>query len=227
MARSRAPGLLDTELDALPPELRWREWMARVEAIIFASSAPVARDVLARVVGKECSIDLLMEDIDHELAGRPYEIVAVAGGWQFRTRTRHAQVLRAAFAELSDAAQITETEMLALASIAYHQPITRNGLANVLGREISRDVIARLRELAFVASGPRSPQPGAPYTYVTTKKFLEHFGLDTLGDLPDIDALQEAGLLEEGKGGDREGLFAPLLDDDDEDAGWRPELSDD
>ena len=195
-AREKNAGLLDTELDALPPELRWREWMTRVEAVIFAAPEPVTREMLARLVGRECSIDLLIEDIANELAARPYEIVAVAGGWQFRTRPRQAEVLKAAFSGgTTTGADITEGEMLVLASIAYHQPVTRAALSDMLGREVSRDVIGQLRRLDMIASGPRSPQPGAPYTYVTTKKFLEQFGLDTLRDLPDLEALEDAGLL--------------------------------
>jgi hypothetical protein len=62
MARSRAPAPLDTELLDLPPELRWREWMGRVEAVIFASPEPVGREVLARVVGSSCNLDLLIDD---------------------------------------------------------------------------------------------------------------------------------------------------------------------
>ncbi|MEI9420555.1 hypothetical protein O7A70_05115 [Mesorhizobium sp. Cs1299R1N1] len=110
------PALLDTELEHLPPELRWREWMGRVEAVIFAASEPVTRSVLARVVGRNCNIDLIVDDIRAELAGRPY-----------------------------------------------------------------------------------SPQPGAPYTYVTTKNFLSQFGLDTLRQLPDFEALEDAGLLSKEK----------------------------
>lgn len=192
---SREKGLLDTELDALPPELRWREWMTRVEAVIFAAPEPVTRELLSQIVGRECSIDLLIEDIAHELAARPYEIVTVAGGWQFRTRPRQSEVLKAAFGGTTTGADITEGEMLVLASIAYHQPVTRAALSDMLGREVSRDVIGHLRRLDMIASGPRSPQPGAPYTYVTTKKFLEHFGLDTLRELPDLEALEDAGLL--------------------------------
>lgn len=78
--------LLETELEHLPPELRWREWMGRVEAVIFAANEPVSREVLARVVGKSCNLDLVIDDIRAELAGRPYELVAVAGGWQYRTK---------------------------------------------------------------------------------------------------------------------------------------------
>jgi len=74
-------GLLDRELADLPPDLRWREWMLRVEAVIFAAAEPVGRETLARVVGKDCSIDLLIDDLREELGDRPYEIVFVAGGW--------------------------------------------------------------------------------------------------------------------------------------------------
>lgn len=69
--------LVDRELDHLPPEVRWREWMNRVEATIFAASEPVTRETLALIVGKGCSIDLLIDDIRDELRGRPYDLVAV------------------------------------------------------------------------------------------------------------------------------------------------------
>lgn len=72
--------LFDRDLEHLPPEARWREWMNRVEATIFAASEPVGRETLARIVGKNCSIDLLIEDIREELRGRPYDLVPVAGG---------------------------------------------------------------------------------------------------------------------------------------------------
>jgi chromosome segregation and condensation protein ScpB len=105
-------GLYDRELEDLPPELRWREWTMRVEAVVFASAEPVSRETLARVIGKDCSIDLLTDDLREELSSRPYELVAVVGGWQHRTRP--------------------------------------------------------------LGSGPRSPMPGAPYTYVTTPRLQGH-----------------------------------------------------
>ena len=84
---------------------------------------------------------------------------------------------------------------MVLMAIAYFQPITRAALGDCFGKAVSRDTIARLRARGFVAAGPRSPQPGAPYTYVTTKHFLLAFDLQTLRDLPDIEALEDAGLL--------------------------------
>ena len=187
--------LVDTELEHLPAELRWREWMGRVEAVIFAASEPVARETLARVVGRNCNIDLIIDDIRAELRGRPYELVAVAGGWQHRTKKAFADVIRVATGQGGDVRPLSRQEMLVLMCIAYFQPVTRGELSTFLGKEVSRDLISVLRGEDFIASGPRSPKPGAPYTYVTTKFFLSAFGLATLRDLPDFEALEDAGLL--------------------------------
>lgn len=92
-ARSRA---FDLALAGLPPEARWRAWMGHVEAVLFASPTPVPRETLARVVGPECRLDALIADIRDELRARPYELVAVAGGWQLRTRAEFAPAIRAA-----------------------------------------------------------------------------------------------------------------------------------
>ncbi|MCW1410783.1 MULTISPECIES: SMC-Scp complex subunit ScpB [Rhizobium] len=188
--------LYDRELEDLPPELRWREWILRVEAVIFASAEPVSRETLARVVGKDCSIDLLIADLIEELRGRPYELVSVAGGWQHRTRVRFAETIRASTTPTRGGAPaLSEFEAMVLVAVGYFQPVTRGELSKIFGKEVSRDTIASLRGAGFLGSGPRSPTPGAPYTYVTTKHFLSAFGMETLRDLPNIEALEDAGLL--------------------------------
>lgn len=186
-----ADRLFDRELEDLPQDLRWREWMLRVEAVIFASAEPVTRETLARVVGRDCSIDLLIDDLREELRSRPYELVSVAGGWQHRSRTAYADAIRASQAPTrGGAAALSEFEAIVLMAIAYSQPLTRSELSKIFGREVSRDVIGSLRGAGFIATGPRSPTPGAPYTYVTSKHFLSAFGMETLRDLPDIEALE-------------------------------------
>lgn len=159
------PALLDTELEHLPPELRWREWMGRVEAVIFAASEPVTRSVLARVVGKDCNLELIIDDIRAELAGRPYELVAVAGGWQHRTKKIFGDAIRAAFGTPAGEGtkELTQAEALVLMCIAYFQPITRGELSGFFGKEVSRDLIGVLRAQDLIVSGPRSPTQGAPY----------------------------------------------------------------
>ncbi|ESX33506.1 hypothetical protein X764_29320 [Mesorhizobium sp. LSHC440A00] len=106
---------------------------------------------------------------------------------------------------------------MVLMCIAYLRPITRGELSSFFGKEISRDLIGHLRGAKLIASGPRSPTP-APYTYVTTKEFLLEFGFDTLRDLPDFEALEDAGLLSKEKllAGD---IMPGFADDGDPDAG--------
>jgi segregation and condensation protein B len=198
MGRRARPKTLDADLDTLGPALRWRAWMGRVEAVIFASKEPVSREVLARVVGPQCNLDLVIEDIRAELRGRPYDLVAVAGGWHLRTRKQFADAIHLAMGG-PRLQPLARTESLVLTAIAYFQPITRGELSQLFGKEVSRDVIGQLRAMNFIAAGPRSPQPGAPYTYVTTRQFLSHFGFDTLRDLPDMEQLEEAGLLSKQK----------------------------
>lgn len=195
MKMARQPeGELDLDLEDLPPPARWREWLARVEAVIFASAEPVRRETLAKVVGKACRLELVIDDIREELRGRPYELVSVAGGWSFRTKLGHGAAIRTAFG-VAKTSEMSKANAIVLMAIAYFQPITRGELSAFLGREVSRDAIAALRSEGLIAAGPRSPTPGAPYAYVTTAGFLARFGFENLSDLPDIEKLEDAGLL--------------------------------
>jgi chromosome segregation and condensation protein ScpB len=114
-----------------------------------------------------------------------------------RTKARYAGAIRALNNGAKDAGppELTPTELLAVTTIAYLQPATRGELSRLVGKEVSRDIIGRLKSLDLIAAGPRAPEPGAPYAYVTTRKFLEVFGLASLRDLPDIESLEDAGLL--------------------------------
>ena len=197
MARTRkAAGAdgLDLDLKDLPAPARWREWMARVEAVIFAANVPVPREQLARVVGKACNLELILDDIREELRGRPYELIFVAGGWSFRTKLGFGDAIQAALGAKRTTA-LSKADAVVLMGVGYFQPITRGELSQLLGREVSRDVIATLRGEGLIAAGPRSPTPGAPYAYVTTPGFLSHFGFSSLRDLPDIEKLEDAGLI--------------------------------
>ena len=184
---SSGESLFDRELTDVPQDLRWREWMGRIEAVLFASATPVGREDLARVVGQGASVEMLIDDIQTELTGRPYELAQVSGGWMFRTITQFADAIKAAADLGNQTLAFTEMEMGVLCAIAYHQPIDRAGLRNIFGKEVSRDLLARLRYKDLIASGPRSPRTGAPHTFVTTEAFLTTFDLQALRDLPELE----------------------------------------
>jgi segregation and condensation protein B len=196
MGRRPKPKItFDRELADLPEPMRRREFMMRVEAVIFASSRPVSRETLAALVAPNCHLEQLINDIRDELHTRPYELVEAAGGYQYRTRRALAEVIRASGTVAPPTVQLSPVEQLVLTAIAYFQPVTRMAVADLLGKPVSRDAIAALRSFGLIATGPRSPQPGAPYTYVTTPTFLELNGLVSLRELPDLDRLEDAGLL--------------------------------
>lgn len=198
MAKHQPAADLDHALADLPPELRWREWMRRIEAVLFASASPVPRAGLARVVGREASVDLLIEDLIADLTDRPYAVVQVADGWMLQTRPAYAPAIRAA-ADVGDQdLDLNEFDTAVLAAIAYHQPITRDGLKDIFGKEVSRNLIGRLHARGLIGTGPRSPRRGAPYTYVTTEQFLVAFDLASLQDLPDSEQLEDSGVLASG-----------------------------
>ena len=193
MARREEAGL-DRDLADLPADLRWREWMCRIEAVMFASASPVAREDLARVVGTGVSVDLLIDDLAVDMVGRPYEVAQVGAGWMLRTKPAYAPAIRAAADVWEQALNLSEYDLAVLAAIAFHQPVSRDGLKDIFGKEISRDLIGRLAERDLIGTGPREPRRGAPYTFVTTETFLATFGMASLRDLPDPEQLVDAGL---------------------------------
>ena len=178
--------------------------MLRVEAAIFASAHPVPREALVRLVGQACRFDDLIADLIHDLRGRPYDLTLVAGGYALRTKTRFAPAIRAAHPGRAgdEVTDLTRTETFALTAIAYLQPVTRGEISRLAGREISRDVIAALKRHGLIDGAIRAPQPGAPFAYVTTRKFLEAFGFASLRDLPDLERLKAEGTLHRGQGED-------------------------
>jgi len=204
MAKDHKEPDLDRELDNLPPDLRWREWMRRIEAVLFASASPVPLEDLARVVGQGVSVDLLIDDLATDLEGRSFEVAKVGhsvsrkSGWMLRTRPAYAAAIRTAADAGGQDLDLREYDVAVLAAIAYHQPITRDGLKDIFGKEINRELIGRLHARGLIGTGPRSPRRGAPYTYVTTEQFLLAFDLDSLQDLPDREQLEDAGMIASG-----------------------------
>ena len=175
--------------------MRWQEWLRRIEAVLFASKDPVEARALQKVVGQRVSVELLVSDLKVQLKDRPYDVARIGDGWQLRTKASYGEVIRVAANVEDELSGLKEFDVAVLAAIAYHQPITRDGLKDIFGKDIARELIGRLSSRDLIAAGPKSPRRGAPYTYVTTDGFLSAFGLESLADLPDREAMQDAGIL--------------------------------
>lgn len=130
--------------------------MARMDGARRGSNLRVgracdARETLIRLVGRDCSIDLLIDDIREELRERPYELISVAGGWQYRTRAQFVDAIHGATGIEQQGRSLSQADLLVLAIIAYRQPITRGELSKTPAR---RSAAVRSRTCALLASSP-------------------------------------------------------------------------
>ncbi len=165
-----------------------------LEALIFAAESPVSSTTLQTKLGKDTDIATLIAKLQSDYAGRGIELVTVAGGYAFRTASDIAATLRGEKPPESRKPPRAATETLAI--IAYHQPVTRAEIEAIRGVQVSRGTLDILLETEWIRPGRRRETPGRPLTWLTTPKFLEQFGLASLRDLPGIEELKAAGLLD-------------------------------
>ncbi len=163
-----------------------------VEAALFASAAPLTAEELGEHAG-EGDVGAALAELSAHYAGRGVELVERGGRWHFQTAPDLAHLLRRTREEprrLSRAA--TET----LAIIAYHEPVSRAEIEAVRGVQISKGTLDVLMDAGWVRPAGRREVPGRPLLYATTQAFLTHFGLGSRRDLPGIEDLKAAGLLD-------------------------------
>jgi segregation and condensation protein B len=164
-----------------------------VEALLFAAAEPLTDEILAQRLGEAADIPALLRDLAEHYAGRGVNLVRLAGGWAFRTASDLAPALRI---ERPVARKLSRAAVETLAVIAYHQPVTRAEIEEIRGVGLGKGTIDTLMEAGWVRPKGRRMSPGRPLLWVTTPGFLAHFGLDSLRDLPAIDELRAAGLLD-------------------------------
>jgi len=162
------------------------------EALVFASATPVSEKLLSERLPDKVDIRAVMEALKQDYARRGVNLIRVEDSWAFRTAGDLAFLLN------RDALQqrkLSRAALEVLAIIAYHQPVTRAEIEEIRGVETSKGTLDLLLETGWVRMRGRRRTPGRPVTYGTTLDFLDHFGLEELGDLPGIDELKGAGLL--------------------------------
>lgn len=164
-----------------------------LEAILFAATEPVREDVLCQAMPEGCDISALLAELQHHYKPRGINLVQVAGGWAFRTADDLGHLLRH---ESVGQKRLSRAALETLAIIAYHQPVTRAEIEEIRGVSMSKGTLDQLMEIGWVRMRGRRRTPGRPVTYGTTDHFMDHFALASLADLPGVQELKGAGLLE-------------------------------
>ena len=164
-----------------------------VEALLFAAAAPLDEAVLARYFDHSADVEVLLNELAENYAGRGVNLVRLAGGWAFRTAPDLAAKLRV---ERPVTRKPSRAAVETLAVIAYHQPVTRAEIEEIRGVALGKGTIDTLMEAGWVRPRGRRASAGRPLLWVTTPDFLVHFGLDSLNELPGVDELRAAGLLD-------------------------------
>jgi segregation and condensation protein B len=169
------------------PELRL------LEALIFASAEPLDERTLADRLGGGVDLKRLLAELKQDYAGRGIDLICTAGRWSFRTAPDLAEKLRV---DAEVQRKLSRATIETLSIIAYHQPVTRAEIESIRGVATSKGTLDILMEAGWVRPGKRRETPGRPLTWITTDGFLDHFGLESLRDLPNLEDLKASGLLD-------------------------------
>lgn len=164
-----------------------------VEAVLFASEHPMTLDEIRAHVGADADVRRGVSEVERLYAGRGIELVRRGDRWHFQTAADLAHLLRR---NREENRKLSRAGIETLAIIAYHEPVTRAEIESIRGVQISKGTIDVLMESGWVRPAGRREVPGRPLTYATTSGFLTHFGLTSRRDLPGIDDLRAAGLLD-------------------------------
>lgn len=164
-----------------------------VEATLFASENPMTIADIALYVGEEVDIRAALNDLQNDYAGRGISLVKTGDRWHFQTAHDLSHLLRRERAELR---KLSRAGMETLAIIAYHEPVSRAEIEAIRGVQVAKGTLDVLMEAGWVRPAGRREVPGRPLIYATTAEFLTHFGLQSRRELPGIDDLKAAGLLD-------------------------------
>lgn len=165
----------------------------RVEALLFAAAGPLSAADIARRLPEGADAGRAIAALRARYEGRGVELDCVADRWRFRTAADLSFLMTE---EREEPRRLSKAALETLAIIAYHQPVTRAEIESVRGVSISRGTLDLLLEMGFVRLRGRRRTPGRPVTYATADRFLEHFGLASLYDLPGAAEMKAAGLLD-------------------------------
>ncbi len=189
MNETTANFLLDPAF-AVPP-LPEQERM--IEAVLFASAAPLSAREIAERLPQGCDVGEALAGLRRRYEGRGVELARIGDGFAFRTSADLGFLMAR---ETVETRKLSRAAIETLAIVAYHQPVTRAEIEEIRGVSVSGGTLDLLMELGWVRFGRRRQTPGRPMTFIVTEAFLDHFSLESAGDLPGIAELRAAGLLD-------------------------------
>jgi len=169
------------------------EMTRAVEAVLFAATEPMTVEAIVAQLGGASGVRDVLEELAADYAGRGIELVRRGDRWQFQTAADMAHLLRR---DREEPRKLSRAGIETLAIIAYHEPATRAEIEAIRGVQISKGTLDVLMEAGWIRPAGRREVPGRPLLYATTPEFLVHFGLASRRDLPGIDDLRAAGLLD-------------------------------
>jgi len=164
-----------------------------VEAIIFAADEPLDVETIEKRIGTSKNIKKILEKLQEEYSTRGINLVCISNKWIFRTATDLSKLMSL---QKSTQKKLSRTSIETLAIIVYHQPVTRSEIEEIRGVAFATNTLEVLLELDWIRPAGRKNVPGKPIQYVTTENFLTHFNIQKLSDLPTVDELSSAGLID-------------------------------
>jgi len=165
----------------------------QIEAIIFAAAEPLDIDTIESKITKKTNVNKSLEKLQQEYSNRGINLVCIKNKWSFRTSPKLAGLMSQ---EKIVEKKLSRAAVETLAIIVYHQPVTRAEIEEIRGVAFGTNTLEILMELDWVKPGGRKDVPGKPIQYLTTDGFLSHFNLQKLSDLPTVDELGAAGLID-------------------------------
>jgi segregation and condensation protein B len=194
--------------EAVPGPASRPEELRLLEALLFAAGEPLDEAMLARRLPNRVNVKNALAQLRDEYASRGVNLVKVGKKWAFRTATDLSWLLTK---QIVETRKLSRAAVETLAIVAYHQPVTRAEIEEIRGVVTAAGTLDVLLKTGWIRPRGRRKAPGRPITYGTTEAFLSHFGLEEVGDLPGLDELKGAGLLE---GNLPAGFAVPLPSDD-------------
>ena len=175
-----------------PPKLSHIE--KEIEAIIFAAAEPLNIETIQSKISKKTDVEKILLKLQKDYVDRGINLVCISKKWSFRTSPKLSSLMSQ---EKTVEKKLSKAAIETLAIIVYHQPVTRAEIEEIRGVAFGTNTIEILMELDWVKPGGRKDVPGKPIQYVTTDNFLSHFNLQKLSDLPTVDELGAAGLIDD------------------------------